>query len=255
MNLTLSFLHSDQCFNWLDALTTFFGKSVEDILLIQSQLSTWICQFDDEDVSENSKFVVNLYRKKVAGFRNHDLMRHSDTVILQKLADIYQAYGLFEEAETLYQCVLGIPAESDSKFRLLQIQNRLAEMGDKDTKTGLVGLSKKPSITARTVDHMDINLMRNIALNYQNQGRWDLAEQIQVDVLNVAQRTLGKEDLVTLASISNLGLTYQSQGRWKKAEELFTELMETCSRLLGQEHPDTLSSMNNLAITYVCNAS
>ena len=100
-------------------------------------------------------------------------------------------------------------------------------------------------------EHLDtLASMANLALTYQNQGRWTEAEKLGIRVSETRQRVLGEEHPKTLISIGNLASTYQNQGRWTEAEKLEIRVSETRQRVLGEEHPDTLSSMGNLASTY-----
>ncbi|KAF2818698.1 hypothetical protein CC86DRAFT_237739, partial [Ophiobolus disseminans] len=82
-----------------------------------------------------------------------------------------------------------------------------------------------------------------------NQGRWDAAEELEVQVMETCKKKLGADHPSTLTSMANLALTYQNQGRWDAAEELFVRVMETRKKKLGADHPSTLRSMNNLAHT------
>jgi tetratricopeptide (TPR) repeat protein len=93
-------------------------------------------------------------------------------------------------------------------------------------------------------------LVWNCAMVLHNDGRWQEAEGLFVQVMETRKRVLGEEHLDTLTSISNLALTYANQGRWKEAEELEVQVMETRKRVLGEEHLDTLISIGNLASTY-----
>jgi len=100
-------------------------------------------------------------------------------------------------------------------------------------------------------EHSDtLASMANLALTYQNQGRWTEAEKLGIRVSETRQRVLGEEHPETLISIGNLASTYQNQGRWTEAEKLEIRVSETRQRVLGEEHPNTLSSMGNLASTY-----
>ncbi len=92
--------------------------------------------------------------------------------------------------------------------------------------------------------------MGNLASIYQNQGRWEEAEELEVQVIERRKRVLGVENPDTLTSMECLASTYRDQGRWKEAEELGIQLIETSVRVLGLEHPDTLTSMGNLASTF-----
>ena len=62
--------------------------------------------------------------------------------------------------------------------------------------------------------------MGNLAGTYYRQSRWEDAERLEVQVLELRKRVLGEEHPNTLSSIANLAATYTDQGRWKDAEDL-----------------------------------
>jgi len=100
-------------------------------------------------------------------------------------------------------------------------------------------------------EHSDtLASMANLALTYQNQGRWTEAEKLEIRVSETRQRVLGEEHPNTLSSMGNLASTYQHQERWEEAEKLEMRVLETRQRVLGEEHPETLISIGNLASTY-----
>ena len=92
-----------------------------------------------------------------------------------------------------------------------------------------------------------LSSMGLVSLAYHSGGRWDEAEELEVQVMEIRKRVLGEEHPFTLISISNLASIYWSQGRWKKAQKLDVQIMEIRKRVLGEEHPSTLTSINNLA--------
>jgi hypothetical protein len=81
-------------------------------------------------------------------------------------------------------------------------------------------------------------------------GDWDNAEQLEVQVMDMRKKLLGAEHPGTLISIANLAITYWKQGRWNEAEQLQVQVMDMRMKLLGAEHPDTLNSIADLAVTY-----
>ena len=91
--------------------------------------------------------------------------------------------------------------------------------------------------------------MNNLASTYAEQGRWEEAEKLHIQVLD-AKIVLGAEHPDRLRSLNNLATTYRSQSRWDEAEKLYLQTLEARERVLGTEHPDTLNSLNNLATTY-----
>jgi hypothetical protein len=80
-------------------------------------------------------------------------------------------------------------------------------------------------------------------------GRWEEAEQLEVQVMETRKTKLGADHPDTLTRMANLASTYRDQGRWEEAEQLFLQVMETRKTKLGADHPSTLTSMGNLACT------
>jgi hypothetical protein len=95
-----------------------------------------------------------------------------------------------------------------------------------------------------------LELAWKCAMALYSDGRFEEAEELDVQVMERRSRVLGEEHPSTLTSMDNLASTYSNQGRWKEAEELEVQVIERSSRVLGEEHPSTLTSMANLASTY-----
>ncbi|KAI1382616.1 uncharacterized protein F4822DRAFT_100890 [Hypoxylon trugodes] len=91
------------------------------------------------------------------------------------------------------------------------------------------------------------DLLFNIAGSYSMLGKYNEAEQMYRQTLELRERMLGREHPSTLASMNNLALVLDSQGKYKEAEQMHRQTLELRERILGREHPDTLGSMNNLA--------
>ena len=95
-----------------------------------------------------------------------------------------------------------------------------------------------------------LQLASKCAATLFSDGRYEEAEELEVQVMQTSKRVLSDEHPDTLASMADLAATYTKQGRWEEAEELQVQVMQTRMRVLTNEHPNTLSSMNNLAATY-----
>ena len=80
-------------------------------------------------------------------------------------------------------------------------------------------------------------------------ARFQEAEKLERETLEIARRVLGPEDVSTLGLMNNLGSTLDYEGRYAEAERLQRELLELQRRVLGPEHRDTMGSMNNIAFT------
>ena len=81
----------------------------------------------------------------------------------------------------------------------------------------------------------------NLAVAYWKQGRWNEAEQLEVQVMDMRKKVLSTEHPDTLSSMANLAATYMNQGRWNEAEQLEVQVVDMRKKLLGVQHPDTLS--------------
>ncbi|KAJ6008357.1 hypothetical protein N7540_012333 [Penicillium herquei] len=84
---------------------------------------------------------------------------------------------------------------------------------------------------------------------YSLEGRWEEAEQLNIEVMETRKKELGEDHPSTLTSMANLASTLWKQGRWKEAEQFQLQVMEKRKIKLGEDHPDTLISMANLALT------
>jgi tetratricopeptide (TPR) repeat protein len=92
--------------------------------------------------------------------------------------------------------------------------------------------------------------LNNLAVLYQDQGKYADAEPLYKEALARCQKALGLEHPDKFAFMNNLASLYQYQGKYADAEPLYKEALAGCQKALGLEHPDTLTSMNNLALLY-----
>ncbi|KAJ5034825.1 hypothetical protein NUH16_006270 [Penicillium rubens] len=127
-----------------------------------------------------------------------------------------------------------------------QVSGNIAESRDMASKS-----RRERVIMFGLEDEQTLNSTAMLASVYRLEGRWEEAEQLEVQVMETSKTKLGVVHPDTLASMNNLALTYGNQGRWEEAEQLEVQVMETRKAKLGVDHPDTLASMNNLALTYM----
>src|SRR5438477_9418238 len=92
--------------------------------------------------------------------------------------------------------------------------------------------------------------MAKLGRTYKDQGRWEEAEKLEVQVMETRKTKLGADHPSTLTSMANLASTYRNQGRGGEGEKLNAREMETSKTKLGADQPYTLTSMANLASTY-----
>jgi tetratricopeptide (TPR) repeat protein len=92
--------------------------------------------------------------------------------------------------------------------------------------------------------------LTNLALLYYSQGRYDQAEPLYLQALELSKRLLGEDHPHVATSLNNLAALYYSQGRYDQAEPLYLQALELSKRLLGEDHPHVAQSLNNLALLY-----
>jgi hypothetical protein len=89
-------------------------------------------------------------------------------------------------------------------------------------------------------------MRQNLALTYRNQGRWEEAEALDVQVMETSKTKLGDSHPDTLSSMNNLAFTWKSQRRDAEAIELMKECVRLRSHALGTAHPHYISSFGTL---------
>ncbi|KAJ5960017.1 uncharacterized protein N7479_007167 [Penicillium vulpinum] len=102
----------------------------------------------------------------------------------------------------------------------------------------------------KNIEMGEVFIWNTLARVHYDEGRWEAAEQLEVQVMETSKTKLGEDHPDTLTSMANLASTYRNQGRWEAAEQLFVQVIETSKTKLGEDHPDTLTSIANLASTY-----
>ena len=100
----------------------------------------------------------------------------------------------------------------------------------------------------RTDGEATIFTLDTLARELHIQGKFDEAEPLYREALEVSRETLGSRHPDTLGSINTLGLLLKDKGDFVAAELLHREALEGRRETLGSRHPDTLGSMNNLGL-------
>ncbi|KUJ11839.1 uncharacterized protein LY89DRAFT_757405 [Mollisia scopiformis] len=90
--------------------------------------------------------------------------------------------------------------------------------------------------------------MNNLAATLWNQGRWDDAEKLEVQVIETRKTKLGVDHPDTLMSMNNLAFTWKGSGKGTKAVRLIEECVRIRKRVLRIGHPHYISSYKALKI-------
>jgi Flp pilus assembly protein TadD len=82
--------------------------------------------------------------------------------------------------------------------------------------------------------------INNLAATYGNLGRWDEAEELEVQVIQTSKRVLGQDHPDTTASMANLALTYSLQGKHEEARKVHSEEQTGRENKLRSDLPATI---------------
>jgi tetratricopeptide (TPR) repeat protein len=88
-----------------------------------------------------------------------------------------------------------------------------------------------------------------LALLYYNQGRYEEAEPLYLQALELREKLFGNDHPDVATSYFNLGVLYHQQGQYQKAKSLYLSALQIYAQRLGQAHPQTqalLSWLNAL---------
>jgi tetratricopeptide (TPR) repeat protein len=90
-----------------------------------------------------------------------------------------------------------------------------------------------------------------LALLHIRQGKYDIAEVLLRDCIDINKVALGLDHPSTLASMNDLAALYCRQEHYSLAEPLYQSCKDIRLDSLGPTHPDTLDSISNLAGLFV----
>jgi tetratricopeptide (TPR) repeat protein len=90
----------------------------------------------------------------------------------------------------------------------------------------------------------------NLAFLYDSQGKYEAAEPLFLQALELRKSILGENHPDYATSLNNLAFLYHSQGKYTEAEPLFLQALELRKSILGENHPDYADSLNNVAALY-----
>jgi len=94
------------------------------------------------------------------------------------------------------------------------------------------------------------NGLKNIALAYDNQGKYDEAMELYQQALEGQLSAMGDNHPSTLVTIGSMAIVYVNQGKYDKALELDQKALEGQLLALGEAHPSTLETIGHMAIVY-----
>jgi len=95
------------------------------------------------------------------------------------------------------------------------------------------------------------NSLNNLAVLYEYQGRYNDAEPLYLQSLDIRKRQLGDDHPSVATSLNNLALLYESQGKYSEAEDLAKQALVIYQNRLGNENPNTQNAAVTVKLLYV----
>jgi tetratricopeptide (TPR) repeat protein len=89
--------------------------------------------------------------------------------------------------------------------------------------------------------------LNNLAVDYREIGRFEQAETLFRQALEIGRKTLGEDHPDYATRLNNLAGLLQATGHFEEAETLFGQALEIGRKTLGEDHPDYATRLNNLA--------
>jgi tetratricopeptide (TPR) repeat protein len=99
-------------------------------------------------------------------------------------------------------------------------------------------------------DPHTLTSMNNLAVVYNDLGRYDDAEPLMVKALQRTKDLFGERSTDTTSCMSTLASVYVHQGRYELAESLYAGALKLLRELKGDRDPETIKSLSNLAFVY-----
>ncbi|HWS98796.1 MAG TPA: tetratricopeptide repeat protein [Pyrinomonadaceae bacterium] len=93
-------------------------------------------------------------------------------------------------------------------------------------------------------------LVNEVAFHLESRARYDEAEPLYLQALEISKEVLGERHSYTAGSLNNLAGLYYRRGSYEEAEPLYLQALEIRKEVSGEKHPDTAISINNLALLY-----
>jgi len=112
----------------------------------------------------------------------------------------------------------------------------------------LEGLVDEGKSRAPSAEYADV--LENLASTYQDLKRYDDAEALYLDVLDLRKQLGAQDPENELETQQNLAVLYQQTGRLEKALALEQQVVESFTKALGPAHPDTRGALSALALVY-----
>jgi predicted RNase H-like HicB family nuclease/tetratricopeptide (TPR) repeat protein len=199
--------------------------------------------------------VVRIYQQLQSESFNHDDLKDCWLKSLRKLhlvitvdKDIYNLHLLIHDY--FYELLKQHLNFSQIKQAFCDVFAVVASDIDQSTNLATFNLIephlKKMIVWCENKEDIEFaGSLNGLARLYKSQGRYNDAEPLYLQSLDIRKRQLGDDHPDVATSLNNLALLYESQGKYSEAENLAKQALVIYQNRLGNEHPNT----QNAAVT------
>ncbi|MEM8930714.1 MAG: tetratricopeptide repeat protein, partial [Acidobacteriota bacterium] len=205
----------------------------------------------DDVLRESLRDFVDIY----AGRSTDHLEPRLRGDFKQTLGRIYVGLGEYREAEPLlgesvrlYEQIQGLPlevlatAQTDFAFAQLKLDNRAG--AERSLNQALENLRASGAGT-----RLLVRALNNNALLLSQAGRYEMAERLYRESLEMRTRLYGPSHLDTARAQHNLGGLLRNLGRLEESEKELLRSLDSRTDRLGEESKDVATTRSSLALT------
>lgn len=175
--------------------------------------------------------------------------------VFNNLGAVYSQLGRTRDAQLAYEKSLAVWRDlglADSR----DAARTLGNLGAVYAKLNLVGkaedtLERAASLAQRLGGDLEATkIWVNLGQVYESEHRWDDAEKLFRDTIEIRERELGPANLEVALALNNLGVLLENRKRLTEAEPLLARAVRIWETAAGPKHPWLAAGFNNLAIVY-----
>ncbi|KFY95960.1 hypothetical protein V498_03038 [Pseudogymnoascus sp. VKM F-4517 (FW-2822)] len=197
------------------------------------------------------------------GFKKHEILQAAGRLVdysflqaqitTEAAPPAYQEHRLVQLATR--KALTKAKQNSEFSGNAIQIMERLFPNGTYETWSSCrvyLPLALKSVLWKEADGYKDMapGLLGKIGRYYWEEGRYDEAERLELQALDLRRSMLGVKHPDTILAMANLASTWQQQNRSNEAEQLQLQVLNLQKSVVGEKHPDTIGAMANLASTW-----